>query len=493
MKPSSLRRFTPTLLSPAAVVAACAAVALLLPPPAAAGVPPEGLIAHWPIDGGYGDASGNGYHAENHGATLVADRFGHATSAVAVANYAYLSVPDAPGLSPTAGFTVALWFRLDAIQSAFSCLVGKDHTTAFAVGLDSGGSDQCPDPGASRRAVVHMGHRAVQFPGTSFDCGTGEWRHLAVTYDGTTRLVTLYLDGAVAGSTDHSGDLAPSTSPLGIGRDGRWNDFFVGRLDDVVLYDRALSAAEIGILYQGGAGSPSVENPGGNSWVVPASARADGLGGTVWVTDLVLHNPGDGPATANLFFLASRTDNRDAAPHRVAVPAGASVRLADVVASLFGRPGATGAILVGADRTLIVSSRTFNVSASGTYGQSIPGVPTTAAWDDIGHRPRLVQLAHSPAGDRGFRSNLGAVNLGPSPIALEVGLFSGAGQQLGTATLTLRPYGHAQLSNAFGPVAAGALDDAFAEVVGATAGARYLVYASVVDNRSGDPVFIPGR
>ncbi len=47
---------------------------------------------------------------------------------------------------------LSAWLRQDVIVSAFNCFLGKDYNVAFAVAVDSGGSGDCPDPGADRRS-----------------------------------------------------------------------------------------------------------------------------------------------------------------------------------------------------------------------------------------------------------------------------------------------------------------------------------------------------
>lgn len=71
---------------------------------------------------------------------------------------------------------------------------------------------------------------------------SNEWHHIAMTYDGTT--LTAYKDGASVG-TD-TGDLTHTTDRLLIGtRDSLYSQYFDGIIDEVQIYNRALSAEEI--------------------------------------------------------------------------------------------------------------------------------------------------------------------------------------------------------------------------------------------------------
>ncbi len=70
-----------------------------------------------------------------------------------------------------------------------------------------------------------------------------EWSHLAATYDGTT--LRLYVNGLVVMSAPFTGNLATSTDPLRIGGNSVYGEYFTGVIDEVRIYSRTLSAAEI--------------------------------------------------------------------------------------------------------------------------------------------------------------------------------------------------------------------------------------------------------
>jgi hypothetical protein len=73
------------------------------------------------------------------------------------------------------------------------------------------------------------------------------WTHLAATYDG--RILRVYVNGTQVGSiTTSGGNLGTSTGALRIGGNTIWGEFFNGTIDDVRIYNRALSAAEINNL-----------------------------------------------------------------------------------------------------------------------------------------------------------------------------------------------------------------------------------------------------
>jgi hypothetical protein len=65
-----------------------------------------------------------------------------------------------------------------------------------------------------------------------------------MTYDLTT--IRLYVNGSLAASTATTGGVTTSTGPLRIGGNSVWGEYFAGLIDDVRVYNRALSAVEIG-------------------------------------------------------------------------------------------------------------------------------------------------------------------------------------------------------------------------------------------------------
>ena len=70
------------------------------------------------------------------------------------------------------------------------------------------------------------------------------WSHLALTYDGA--MLRFYVNGQLVGSKAQSGSIPVTSGPLGIGGNNIWsNEYFLGRIDEVRIYNRALSQSEI--------------------------------------------------------------------------------------------------------------------------------------------------------------------------------------------------------------------------------------------------------
>jgi hypothetical protein len=72
---------------------------------------------------------------------------------------------------------------------------------------------------------------------------TNTWTHLAVTYDGAA--LRLYVNGVQVASLAQTGHLVTSANPLQIGGDSLYGQYFQGTIDEVRIYNQALSASEI--------------------------------------------------------------------------------------------------------------------------------------------------------------------------------------------------------------------------------------------------------
>ncbi len=223
------------------------------------------------------------------------------------------------------------------------------------------------------------------------------------------------------------------------------------------------------------------------TYIVPAAAKASGAGGTNWRSDLVVYNPGGAEASVYAYFLQSGQDNAAAAGTELILPALRFVRVGDVVGSMFRGNNLAGAILLGSTQPLAITSRTYNDQGEdGTYGQFIPAAATGTLLK-AGEEGVLLHLAKSAA----YRTNFGLANAMGTTTAVSVAFYKADQTLLGTKSYTLDPFEHLQENFVLDSLTAAAVEDAYAVATSSTAGAAYTVYASVVDNRSSDPIFIP--
>ncbi len=218
-------------------------------------------------------------------------------------------------------------------------------------------------------------------------------------------------------------------------------------------------------------------------WWIPASAHGPGADGSVWRTDLVLANFGDADLEVTVSLMPQGLDNGvPTLVESIVVAAGATVGIEDVVAEMFGAGGTAAIHIAAASDELVASSRTYNLSSHGTFGQSIPGISAAAAIP-AGSAGVLVGLSSA----EGRRTNLGWVNAEARDVTVTVFLYDSAGDLINAATFHELPYGQTQF-NLFRELTAGAVASAWAIV---TADGALAPYASVVAGGSNDPIYVP--
>lgn len=154
-----------------------------------------------------------------------------------------VKVPHSESLVFTDQITIAAWINLA-------------HATANQDAIQKYGIALCElrDGNGIVMNILKVNDAWTSFAYTeNSDYLLNQWHHLAFTYDGTQ--VINYLDGQEDGVFEQTGDIGIPTegeSNLSIGVNAPWNEFFFnGMIDDVRLYDCALSASEIENLYYG--------------------------------------------------------------------------------------------------------------------------------------------------------------------------------------------------------------------------------------------------
>jgi formylglycine-generating enzyme required for sulfatase activity len=235
---------------------------------------------------------------------------------------------------------------------------------------------------------------------------------------------------------------------------------------------------------------PSTVATTGTDVFVPGAAHVAGAAGTNWRTDLEVHNPGSTQAGFKVSLLKKNLANTSPVTRTFSLGAGQSMRYEDVLDDVFGYDGSAGLRVTPTAGKVMVSARTYNDLPSGTFGQFIPGMTIASAAVAEDQEGRLIQLSRSRNGSRGFRTNVGFVNPTPSSMTVKVEMFDGDGTRLGARSYTLQPYEYDQVDDVLGKVTSGDVDNGFAVVTTQTSGGRFFAYASVVDNRSGDPVYM---
>jgi hypothetical protein len=238
---------------------------------------------------------------------------------------------------------------------------------------------------------------------------------------------------------------------------------------------------------------PAVAMDGGGAAepvYIPAAAHVAGAAGTNWRTDLELHNPGASAAHYEIALLRRNRANPDPAVETFQVAAGHSLRLDDVLSAVFGFDGGAALRITPISGRVLATSRTYNLTDDGTYGQFIGGTPESTALSDQ-RAGALIELSHHLSPNSGYRTNIGFVNLANSAIEVRADLHRADGTLLGIESYVLQPHMHRQIDRVFGDVTSTEVPDGWIVVSTTDPDGRFFAYASVVDNSTGDPVCVP--
>jgi chitodextrinase len=197
---------------------------------------PSGLVAAYGFDEAGGstvtDASGNGNTGTLAGATRTgAGKAGGALSFNGTT--ARVTVPDAPSLDLTSRFTLEAWVAPSTAPVGWRSIVAKDVDRYYLLA----GTTNQNRPGAG----ATFGTANQNVFGTAV-LPVNSWTHLAATYDGTA--LRLFVNGIQVASGAQTAPVSTSNAVLTIGANF-YGEHFAGLIDEVRIYNRALTAGEI--------------------------------------------------------------------------------------------------------------------------------------------------------------------------------------------------------------------------------------------------------
>jgi hypothetical protein len=202
------------------------------PPP-----PPPGLVAAYSFNEGSGtmlvDRTGLGRTGTVSGATWsTAGRNGGALSFDGVNDI--VTIADHNSLDLTTGMTLEAWVR-PATVTSWRTVMLKNVSGGFAYGVFAGDASSLP-------AGVVRTTSDLSVTGVT-GLGLNVWTHLTVTYDGAA--LRLYVGGTQVASRAVSGSMVVTTGALTLGGNSIGIGYFQGLIDDVRIYNRALTPLEI--------------------------------------------------------------------------------------------------------------------------------------------------------------------------------------------------------------------------------------------------------
>lgn len=219
----------------------------------------EEIVADYALDGNARDNSVFRNHGANAGAIAAADRFGRANHSLSFNGVSsYVRAENSPQLnSPLT--TVSFWIRVNNLPGN-----GEAYLLSLG-GWQERWKISLPAHGKPVWTTNHTNGISDMDSGDGNELAPGEWTHVVFVHDGDKDLI--YFNGDLAAEKDVVGLLHNTTHPLGIGYniiDG--GSYFDGQLDDILIFNTALTAEQIAELYAAQSADP------GNPDTTPPSA-----------------------------------------------------------------------------------------------------------------------------------------------------------------------------------------------------------------------------
>ncbi|MDB6126065.1 MAG: Immunoglobulin I-set domain protein, partial [Pedosphaera sp.] len=194
----------------------------------------------------------------------------------------YVSIPDSAPLSFTnsLAFTLAAWVNGPVLQTNTASIIAK--------GTGNGGEQFTVDISGGRYRFYVRNATGTVFTATTSVGPNNTWQHLVAVVNATNGLMNFYVNGQLAGASAAPFSLLANTHEISVGSrqsaSAAYNLPFTGTIDDVRLYNRDLTSADVQALYlTGGVFPPAfVSQPHGTSLYAGDNLKLSGLAnGTV--------------------------------------------------------------------------------------------------------------------------------------------------------------------------------------------------------------------
>ena len=220
-------------------------------------------------------------------------------------------------------------------------------------------------------------------------------------------------------------------------------------------------------------------------YLIPAGAHSQGGYGSFWKTDLSICNFSDLNQYFKVSLIKAGEDNSNPQSFEGTLGKVNCIGFDDIFYEKFSYEGAGALKISSTTNDILIESRTYNDAENGTFGQYIPSFNKNNLLqkNEIGFISFLKR-------NENFRTNIGFSSLSENSIEIKLELFSSEGSKLGEKTVNLLPLSYIQINDVFSEFGAN-ISYGYAIVSTSSENAFYTSYASVVDNKSNDPIFIP--
>jgi Concanavalin A-like lectin/glucanases superfamily len=213
---------------------------------------PKDMMAYYPFNGNPNDESGNKNNGIIKGSpTLTNDRFEKANKAYQFNDGGYIVVPNHSSLKLTKAFSYTVWVKMVSRRGydGFEQMQSSGNThTIFSKDCDRGSFSTAISTDIDYSFNFSAGQWFADY-GVRVPFALNEWVCFSAVYDGTQ--LKLFRNGTSIGSHNVTIDFSESNAAdLYIGKMGCYSYFFNGAIDDLRLYNRALTDAEVKEIYK---------------------------------------------------------------------------------------------------------------------------------------------------------------------------------------------------------------------------------------------------
>ena len=226
------------------------------------------------------------------------------------------------------------------------------------------------------------------------------------------------------------------------------------------------------------------------SYLVPAVAHSAGAKSSFFKSDVQIFNPQTHAVTLGLALTPTGIDSAPQRSHQsIEVAAGALVLLEDIVMSVFGVEAVGSLEITTEGEQIVATCRTYNDAGSnGTFGQFIQAQELGAVSNDYYDGIALIHLGKSEE----IRSNIGLCEVLGGETGVYLRLRGSTGSDLAEDHVILPPYGHIQINDIFSWFGIEAQENVRLVAQHDQGSGGFVSYASVLDNQSSDPIYVPG-
>jgi len=213
--------------------------------------PSDGLVAYYPFNGNAKDESGNGNDGVVHGAVLTEDRFGNSDGAYQFDGLDdFIDLGNDESINPTEAMSLVAWYKPESfVGVGNNAIIDKGYFSHvdpyYQYHLGVTGDSYTPPAKFTFCESVGGELSFVKTEASFWEADN--WYFLVGTYDGS--YVKLYVNGELIGSESASGSIDYYGQNAYIAKFSNVDSFTPGTIDDIRIYDRALSESEIQQLY----------------------------------------------------------------------------------------------------------------------------------------------------------------------------------------------------------------------------------------------------